>query len=257
MADYPSIHTGVGIDAGISEIANIADIRQEIDGNRVLAQSAATTATNQAGLASASKTGADDAQIAAEAARDIAVTKAGDANDSATAAGLAETGAEAARDLAETYRDQALVYRNQASQIAAGDLIDDVNPSDAMTYSSEKIEQILSSSGALTSQVIAAAGASLTLTGASVGLFHITLTTANCNLSVSIPTVAPELRIITLVLKQGSGANEVTWDSAITWQNGRPPILAYDIDVVDIVRLVSDPTNSGEWFGIFDGAWFS
>lgn len=58
----------------------------------------------------------------------------------------------------------------------------------------------------------------------------------------------------TLFLKQGTGANKVTWPAGIKWAGGRVPVLSFEAGRTDVITLMSTPTL-GEFYGFYDGAW--
>lgn len=82
----------------------------------------------------------------------------------------------------------------------------------------------------------------------------LTLNSANCTISFSNPnTLSDVTQEISIKLKQGNGANKVTWPSNIKWPNGIPPTLSYTANKVDVVTLVSDDKGV-TWYGFFAGA---
>lgn len=62
-------------------------------------------------------------------------------------------------------------------------------------------------------------------------------------------------RQLTLLVKQGTGANKVVWDGKIKWNNSREPVLSYIKDKIDIITLLT--IDSGvTWMGFYNGGWF-
>lgn len=60
---------------------------------------------------------------------------------------------------------------------------------------------------------------------------------------------------ITLLIKQGTGANKVKWGEVIKWNNSREPVLSYVKDKIDIITLLTiDSGNT--WMGFYNGGWF-
>jgi hypothetical protein len=107
---------------------------------------------------------------------------------------------------------------------------------------------------------VAAAGAALALdieTTRRVSAFDITLSAPMCVLSLLNEHVPAGFQsAITLTLRQGTGANKVTWPGNVLWQFNRPPVLAYAPGAFDMITLVSDPVTS-KWRGMVDGGWFN
>lgn len=109
-------------------------------------------------------------------------------------------------------------------------------------------------------QIIPAAGAALELDvdpSKKIAAYDITLNKPNCALTLLNATV-PEgyLWSIAITLRQGSGANKVTWPVDIVWAFNRKPALSYDRGAVDLISLISDPVT-GKWRGMVDGGWFN
>ena len=119
---------------------------------------------------------------------------------------------------------------------------------------------LISSSGSSTfvNQVIQDAGESLVLqdTLGTTRVFDITLTESTCSITLDIEFSLTESRELKLILRQGTGANLVEWNSNIKWQLNQPPALSYDEGTVSIIKLISSPTILGNWYGILEGAWF-
>lgn len=109
-------------------------------------------------------------------------------------------------------------------------------------------------------QIIPSGGTALALDvdpSKKIAAYDITLDQPNCALTLVNATV-PEgyLWSIAITLRQGSGANKVTWPVDIVWAFNRKPALSYDRGAVDLISLVSDPVT-GKWRGMVDGGWFN
>ena len=84
--------------------------------------------------------------------------------------------------------------------------------------------------------------------------FAVTLNSPQCTISFTNPSNLSDVsQQISIRLKQGNGANKVTWPSTIKWPNGVPPTLSYTAGKTDIITLVSDDKGAS-WFGFFAGA---
>ncbi|MGP5481326.1 hypothetical protein ACTXNO_27360, partial [Pseudomonas helleri] len=57
----------------------------------------------------------------------------------------------------------------------------------------------------------------------------------------------------TVRLRQGTGANKVTFPGSVHWSSNRPPVLAYEAGTADLLTFMS--VENG-WLGISDGSWF-
>ncbi|OZY39023.1 hypothetical protein CJF43_24360, partial [Pseudomonas fragi] len=57
----------------------------------------------------------------------------------------------------------------------------------------------------------------------------------------------------TVRLRQGTGANKVTFPASVHWSSKRPPVLAYEAGTADLLTFMS--VDNG-WLGISDGSWF-
>lgn len=96
----------------------------------------------------------------------------------------------------------------------------------------------------------------LQLTPTTSCVYNITLNKPQCAISFasSIGLRAGILKEIRLYLKQGTGANKVTFPSNIKWAGGYPPTLSFEKDYVDIVQL--DTIDGGQtWHGAFVDQW--
>lgn len=82
------------------------------------------------------------------------------------------------------------------------------------------------------------------------GLNHITLTVPSTTIGFTPHTSMAYT--ITLILKQGVGANTVQWDD-VKWPNGYAPVLSYDKDVEDIITFIVTPTGT---YGLVGGGWY-
>ena len=89
----------------------------------------------------------------------------------------------------------------------------------------------------------------------TISQFTVALNNETTQIDMGITVSSGTYRSVVLLLRQATGANQVEWDENILWSSGRPPVLSYEMDSVDVVRLVSDPSTPGQWYGFFDGAW--
>lgn len=96
--------------------------------------------------------------------------------------------------------------------------------------------------------VAAAATATINLSLASH--FNVTLNSAQCSVVLSgASTLLDTAQEVVLFLKQGTGANKITWPGNVKWPNGLVPSLSYVQNKVDIVQLVTYDRGS-TWHGI-------
>lgn len=93
----------------------------------------------------------------------------------------------------------------------------------------------------------------LDLTKATV--FRITLNTHITDIVLTNASgVEGSTRYATLLLRQGSGVNLVSWPKSIRWSYGQPPVLSYEKDCEDCITLVNFGTDA-HWYGFLTGGW--
>ena len=106
-------------------------------------------------------------------------------------------------------------------------------------------------------QAIASAGAALALDVAytnGVSFFDVTLDKPQCLLTfLNTDVPAGYTWSFTVRLRQGTGANKVTFPASVHWSSKRPPVLAYEAGTADLLTFMS--VDNG-WLGISDGSWF-
>jgi hypothetical protein len=86
---------------------------------------------------------------------------------------------------------------------------------------------------------------------AAGNVFLATLTEPQC--TVSIPRGVRTA--FTLVVKQGSGANKLTWPSSVKWSYQAAPVLSYEQGAEDVIILTSYDGGL-TWRGFFAGGGF-
>ncbi|WP_321836363.1 hypothetical protein [Pseudomonas kulmbachensis] len=106
-------------------------------------------------------------------------------------------------------------------------------------------------------QTIVSAGAALALDVAytrGVSFFDVTLDKPQCALSfLNADVPAGYMWSFTIRLRQGTGANKVTFPASVHWSSNRPPVLAYEAGTADLLTFISDDNG---WLGLTDGSWF-
>ncbi|KOX65616.1 hypothetical protein AA303_08045 [Pseudomonas psychrophila] len=106
-------------------------------------------------------------------------------------------------------------------------------------------------------QAIPAAGVALALDVAytnGVSFFDVTLDKPQCLLTfLNTDVPAGYTWSFTVRLRQGTGANKVTFPASVHWSSKRPPVLAYEAGTADLLTFISDDNG---WLGISDGSWF-
>lgn len=87
-----------------------------------------------------------------------------------------------------------------------------------------------------------------------VSFFDVTLDRPQCLLNfLNTDVPAGYTWSFTVRLRQGTGANKVTFPGSVHWSSNRPPVLAYEADTADLFTFMS--VENG-WLGISDGSWF-
>ena len=106
-------------------------------------------------------------------------------------------------------------------------------------------------------KTIQSAGAALALDVAytnGVSFFDVTLDKPQCLLTfLNTDIPAGYTWSFTVRLRQGTGANKVTFPSSVHWSSKRPPVLAYEAGASDVLTFMSDGNG---WLGFHDGSWF-
>lgn len=106
-------------------------------------------------------------------------------------------------------------------------------------------------------ETIQSAGTVLSLDVAytkGVSFFDVTLDRPQCLLNfLNTDVPAGYIWSFTVRLKQGTGANKVTFPASVDWSSKRAPVLAYEAGAADVLTFMS---NDGRWLGFFDGSWF-
>ena len=106
-------------------------------------------------------------------------------------------------------------------------------------------------------KTIQSAGAALALDVAytnGVSFFDVTLDKPQCLLTfLNTDIPAGYTWSFTVRLRQGTGANKVTFPASVHWSSKRPPVLAYEAGTADLLTFMS--VDNG-WLGISDGSWF-
>lgn len=70
----------------------------------------------------------------------------------------------------------------------------------------------------------------------------------------NVPNTQGNTVEVTLLMKQGIGSGEVVWPENIHWQNGRPPVLSYQKDSVNIIQFVF-VDGEPDPYGFFSAGW--
>lgn len=104
----------------------------------------------------------------------------------------------------------------------------------------------------------ASAGASQLLDLNTAAVFALNLNQTTCAITLANETPASNaVKSFSVMLKQGTGSNFVTWPSDIKWNYGSPPTLSYQQGMVDLITFITDPfsTSSNAWFGSLESSW--
>lgn len=105
------------------------------------------------------------------------------------------------------------------------------------------------------SESITPAGDTAILDLAKATVFRVTL---NTHITQIVFTNASgeegSSRYATLILRQGTGVNLVSWPENVRWSYGHPPVLSYEKDGEDCITLVNFGTDA-HWYGFLTGGW--
>lgn len=92
-------------------------------------------------------------------------------------------------------------------------------------------------------------GSALSLDLNTADYFTATLSSSTCTISfTNIPVTTNVVQTFVLSLKQGSGANLVSWPPSVKWSYGRDPVLSYAQGAVDTFEFISYD-NGATWTG--------
>jgi|AKZA01.1.fsa_nt_gi hypothetical protein len=145
------------------------------------------------------------------------------------------------------YRDQTKAYRDttQAMYTEVIGLRDDI-----LTYALQAIYKYFANNNPGASGSLA-----LNVADGTVQFFKLQQPSTTFNIATFTDPVST-CRQITLILQQGTGANQVTWPSKVRWNNNRTPVLSYVKDKVDFITLLTKDSGA-TWYGFYNGGWFN
>lgn len=114
--------------------------------------------------------------------------------------------------------------------------------------------EALGITGASTSdvEVIADAGATQSISKTVNAVVDMTLTNATTNIECTRRT-DDKAHTVTLILRQGSGANEVNWTN-VAWPEGSAPLLTFEAGKFDVIDLLVTKDNV---VGMYKGGWYA
>ncbi len=109
----------------------------------------------------------------------------------------------------------------------------------------------------MTSHSLTAEGDTVSINLGLGSLLHLTLTQPETTLAF-VPDSIPndQTRYVTLIIKQGTGANKLLWPSNVLWPNGHAPVLAYVPAAEDVITLIQRG-DSQNYYGFMNGSWMS
>ncbi len=99
-------------------------------------------------------------------------------------------------------------------------------------------------------------GSTLTIdTSTQSSSIKLLLNTPEVTLTLTEPEIGNgEIKQMTLVIEQGTGANKIIWPSNIHWPYNRKPVLSFTVGKKDLVGLTYDGNNN--WLGQFVSGGF-
>jgi len=121
----------------------------------------------------------------------------------------------------------------------------------------QSVQSQLDSTTGLSVQTTYVASAGTSLEIDTDGIVDLTLTQPVCALSIPIPALDSGIATtLTLIIRQGTGSNTITWPSSIRWVGNREPVLTYEAGSFDTVNLVSQKVGTTTtWIGYYTGGW--
>jgi hypothetical protein len=92
----------------------------------------------------------------------------------------------------------------------------------------------------------------LTLPAGEAAVYDCTLVSVNTLINVDARD-DDQAHEITLILRQGLGAQTVDW-TGVLWPNGAKPLLSFDPGSIDVLRLMVTANGA---FGLHVGGWYA
>ena len=202
------------------------------------AKDAAIAANNAVNLVQQEAQNAQIARNAAEAAASNAAGSQQQANADALATQNALLATQQIKTDVQTLRDSTQNAATAASSSAA-----------EAKHWADEAKRIADS------ESITPAGDTAILDLAKATVFRVTL---NTHITQIVFTNASgeegSSRYATLILRQGTGVNLVSWPENVRWSYGHPPVLSYEKDGEDCITLMNFGTD-GYWYGFLTGGW--
>ena len=209
------------------------------------AKDAAIAANNAVNLVQREAQNVQIARNAAEAAANNAAGSQQQANADALATQNALLATQQIKTDVQTLRDSTQNAATAASSSAA----EAKHWSDEAKRIADGIETLSPS------ESITPAGDTAILDLAKATVFRVTL---NTHITQIVFTNASgeegSSRYATLILRQGTGVNLVSWPENVRWSYGHPPVLSYEKDGEDCITLVNFGTDA-HWYGFLTGGW--
>lgn len=104
----------------------------------------------------------------------------------------------------------------------------------------DKLSNLSSNTSESTTVLNHTVGANLSLIVTNNTINNITLTSSTCHITIqSNLSDQHNVCYVYLMLKQGSGANQVTWGDNIKWSYSRLPRLSYEPNYIDMITLMT------------------
>ncbi|QYW05822.1 tail fiber protein [Vibrio phage vB_VpaP_G1] len=130
---------------------------------------------------------------------------------------------------------------------------------DAVADFSKQVADIQSVSdrvvGQVTSSKFETASAVHTLTLGNLSAERVGLTQGNTTLRFRVQDLVGSVARLTLILRQNTGTNKVTWPSGMKWPNGSAPPLSWTQGAEDVFEIMTYD-GGATWYGMYVGGWY-
>ena len=246
----------------INTASNTLDLYRNDNGIAVLVQDEIAGNAKAAALAASSAAkSAQDAQTILDETKRVVITIENKVEEANNAAKDAQS---AANEASKSLTDVQAIQKDINNKVTEVTNIADQAKKDA-DLAQEAANSVLDVKNTL-EQVLAfykvvdhkeITGTEVTIDPNAACMQSLTLTQPNTTINIGELTGPTGIyRQLTLLIKQGTGANLADWGYSVRWSNARKPTLSYRKDAVDLVTLLT--VDGGlTWLGMFNGGWFN
>lgn len=150
--------------------------------------------------------------------------------------------------------EAAISTSQEAADVAGQSAVAAIAAKDAAEAAAQEAAEF--SMSATYSTIGGNAGAAISINTGGSTVVRATLTADITTLAVSGTVPDGQSRQFTIILDQGVGARQVTWDANIKWADGRVPVLSYEPGAQDIISILV-VGGLAQSYGFFNGGSFA